>query len=62
MFLNTNANSLTLKRKEKKEQTNIRSRRYVKAEISPKIRDFSRGERQVLQVCIKSNDNESSNK
>ncbi len=62
MFFNLNANPLTVKRKEKKKQTTTRSKSYVRAEIAPTIRDFSRGERQVLHVCIKSNDNKSSTK
>ncbi len=55
MFLNKNANSRT--RKKNREQTKVLSRFDVKAEISPAIRDFSRGEQQVLHVVIKSNDN-----
>ncbi len=53
MFLNTKANSRT----RKKEQTKVVPRFDVKTEISPKISDFSRGERQVLHVYTKSNKN-----
>ncbi|MEM6754394.1 MAG: hypothetical protein AAF630_15655 [Cyanobacteria bacterium P01_C01_bin.38] len=35
-----------------------KSRFYIKVEAQPEVREFSRGEKQVLHVCVKSNDNE----
>lgn len=56
MFSNLRVNLFT--RKKNSKQTKASLKLFVTTKRSPAIRDFFRGERQVLRVEIKLNDNQ----